>query len=157
MSLVCPSCGREHGDEERFCDACGVPLVVEGGPREAEVSERQERRRKAQARYGEGSYVRVAVGRQEAEARLIQNLLAEEGIPSELKRSGGFENPMMLAAGPRDVMVPQSGEAAARDVLLQVEPSPGQPPAAPLGPPWAWLAVGVLLGAVPFVLIVLFA
>ncbi|HEV7808925.1 MAG TPA: hypothetical protein VGO80_24185, partial [Solirubrobacteraceae bacterium] len=41
--------------------------------------------------------------------------------------------PDMLAAGPRDVMVPISGHAAAREVLLQAElvgdELPGTPPA----------------------------
>ena len=39
MTLVCPSCGRPHGEDERFCSACGVPLVVEGGPAELAVDE----------------------------------------------------------------------------------------------------------------------
>ena len=157
MTLVCPSCGRSHGSDERFCESCGMPLVVEGGPGEAVVSERQARARKVKASYTDGKYVRVAVARQEAEAQLIQNMLAEEGIPAELRRSRGFENPLMLAAGPRDVMVPESGEEAARQVLLQVEPTPAEKAPAPLGPPWAWLAGGVVLGVVPFVLIALLA
>jgi hypothetical protein len=156
VTLVCPSCGRAHSDDERFCETCELPLVVEGGG-EAVVTERQERARKVKASYTDGAYVRVAVGRQEAEAQLIQNLLAEEGIPSELRRSRGFENPLMLAAGPRDVMVPQSGESAAREVLLQAVPEAGQPVPAPLGPPWMWLVGGVVLGAVPFVIIALVA
>ena len=158
MTLVCPKCGRDHGDEERFCEDCAVPLVFEGGG-EAVVTERQARARKVKPQYGEGEYVRVAVGRQEAEAQLIQNLLAEEGIPAEIRRSRGFENPLMLAAGPRDVMVPQSGETAAREFLLQAAPdAPASDRApAPLGPPWAWLAGGVVLGVVPFVIIALFA
>jgi predicted deacylase len=45
----------------------------------------------------------------------------------------GFDVPDMLAAGPRDVMVPLSGHAAAREVLLQAElvgdEIPGTPPA----------------------------
>jgi hypothetical protein len=38
-----------------------------------------------------------------------------------LKRSAGFDVPDMLAAGPRDVLVPRSGVAVSRDVLLQAE------------------------------------
>ena len=33
-------------------------------------------------------------------------MLLEEGIPSLLRRSGGFDVPDFLAAGPRDVLVP---------------------------------------------------
>ena len=46
-------------------------------------------------------------------------LLLEEGVPSTLRRSAGFDVPDMLAAGPRDVLVPESGLEAARDVLMQ--------------------------------------
>ena len=28
VMLVCPSCGLVHPESERFCAACGVPLVV---------------------------------------------------------------------------------------------------------------------------------
>ena len=48
-------------------------------------------------------------------AELIQGLLLEEGVPSILRRSAGFDVPGFLAAGPRDVMVPRAGEEAARE------------------------------------------
>lgn len=121
MTLVCPACGRAHEDTERFCEKCGVPLVVEGGPVEADVTEQQERLRKVKKQYAEGDLVRVAVGRQLPEAELIQNLLLDEGVPSTLRRTQGFDVPEMLAAGPRDILVPQSGVATAREVLLQAE------------------------------------
>jgi len=117
VSLDCPSCGRAHGDEERFCEACGVPLVPAGGPYEAEVTEAQARARKVKPQYSEGDLVTVAVGRNLAEAELIQNLLLEEGVPSTLRRSLGFDVPEMLAAGPRNVLVPASGVTTAREVL----------------------------------------
>jgi hypothetical protein len=69
--------------------------------------------------YTRGDLVRVARGRQQPEAELIQNLLREEGVPSTLRRSPGFDVPEMLAAGPRDVLVPASGADVAREVLLQ--------------------------------------
>ena len=34
-----------------------------------------------------------------------------------LRRSGGFDVPDFLAAGPRDIVVPQSGALAAREAL----------------------------------------
>jgi hypothetical protein len=79
--------------------------------------ERRERARKIDKRYTEGELVKVAGGRHQADAELIQNLLLDGGVPSMLRRSGGFDVPDFLAAGPRDVMVPQSGVAAARDIL----------------------------------------
>ena len=121
MTLVCYSCGREHADEERFCAACGLPLVPEGGPAEAVVDERGERLRKIKKQYSEGDLVRVKVARQQPEAEFIQALLLEEGIPSTTRRTRGFDVPEMLAAGPRDVLVPASGAAAAREVLLEAE------------------------------------
>ena len=126
MSLVCPGCGRVHPDDERFCAGCGLPLVAEGGPAEAEVTEHQARMRKIHPQYAEGELVRVAVGRQQPEAELIQNILLEEGVPSTLRRTRGFDVPEMLAAGPRDVLVPQSGEEAAREVLLQAQMADGE-------------------------------
>jgi hypothetical protein len=129
VTLVCPSCGREHADAERFCHGCGVPLVPEGGPVEAQVDERGARARKIKPQYSEGELVRVKVARQQPEAEFIQSMLLEEGIPSTLRRTRGFDVPEMLAAGPRDVLVPASGVAAAREVLLEAELIDDRPPA----------------------------
>jgi hypothetical protein len=124
--LACPSCARRFPESERFCPDCGVLLVraeaVEGGG-EAQVSARQERARKVKRQYAEGPLVRVARAGNQAEAELIQGMLLEEGIPSMTRRSMGFDVPDFIAAGPRDVLVPRSGEAAARDVLLQARPA----------------------------------
>ncbi len=47
---------------------------------------------------------------------MIQGLLLEEGIPSLVRRSGGFDVPDFLAAGPRDIVVAASGRGGrARD------------------------------------------
>ena len=153
MSLVCPGCGREHPDDERFCAGCGLPLVAEGGPAEAEVTEHQARMRKIRPQYAEGDLVRVAVGRQQPEAELIQNILLEEGVPSTLRRTRGFDVPEMLAAGPRDVLVPQSGEEAAREVLLQAQMA-DRPSSGGLVPP-SRVLLG-LLGGVTLVALITF-
>ena len=147
MSLVCPACGATHAEDERFCARCGVPLVAEGGPREALVGERAERARKIKPQYSEGELVRVATGRHQPEAELIQNLLLDEGVPSTLRRTRGFDVPEMLAAGPRDVLVPQSGVETARQVLLEAEMIPTEP-ARPLVSParlMLWLLAGLVL------------
>ena len=65
--------------------------------------------------------MRVAGARNQAEAEFIQGMLLEEGVPSLLRRSAGFDVPDFLAAGPRDILVPQSGLATAREILLQAE------------------------------------
>ena len=102
-----------------------MPLVSAGGePIEQPLSEAHERGRKIDPRYTEGQLVRVAGGRNQPEAEFIQGLLIEEGIPSILRRSPGFDVPDFLAAGPRDILVPESGAAAANDVLQQSDLAP---------------------------------
>jgi zinc ribbon protein len=130
--LICPSCATPHPADERFCTRCGMPLTYAGrGDIDMPVSAAHARARKIKPQYSEGDLVRVAGSRNQAEAELIQGLLLEEGVPSMLRRSRGFDVPDMLAAGPRDVMVPASGAGAARDVLLQAElisdRAPGRP------------------------------
>ena len=63
------------------------------------------RARKVRPGYAEGPLVRAAWARNQAEAEIIQGLLLEEGIPSLARRSGGFDVPDFLAAGPRDILV----------------------------------------------------
>jgi len=147
--LVCPTCGREHPPDERFCRECNMPLVFAVGVEEP-ASPLAERARKIKPQYAEGKLVRVVGARNQTEAEFIQGLLLEEGVPSTLRRTMGFDVPDMLAAGPRDVMVPLSGHAAARDVLLQAELVGEQPP--PGTSPWqvarfllvALIVVGVI-------------
>jgi hypothetical protein len=114
-----------HDGPESFCASCGMPLVQPGSqPLEEPVSEAHGRARKIDPRYTEGDLVRVAGGRNQPEAELIQGLLLEEGIPSVLRRTAGFDVPDFLAAGPRDVMVPQAGVEPAREVLGQTGLAP---------------------------------
>ena len=58
-----------------------------------------------------------ASSQHQSEAEFIEGLLLEEGIPCMLRRSRGFDVADMLAAGPRDVLVPESGAQAAREAL----------------------------------------
>src|SRR5215218_1025490 len=138
--LVCPGCGASG--HTAFGAHCRVPLVTPGGePLDEPLSDAHERARKIDPRYTEGPLVRVAGGRNQAEAELIQGLLLEEGIPSILRRTAGFDVPDFLAAGPRDVLVAEAGAEAAREMLLEAELAPsGHAPAGP--------RVGVLLAAV---------
>lgn len=120
--LACPTCERRYPAQERFCERCGMPLVQEGAPvEEAPASDAHGRARKIRPEYTRGELVRVAGGRNQAEAELIQNLLLEEGIPSTLRRTAGFDVPDFLAAGPRDVMVAASAFEPARGTLLEAE------------------------------------
>jgi hypothetical protein len=99
-----------------------MPLVYAGSLGvDAPVTDRQEWARKIKPQLAEGELTKIASGRNQAEAELIQGLLLEEGVPSMLKRSAGFDVPDMLAAGPRDVLVPRSGAEVAREVLMEAE------------------------------------
>jgi hypothetical protein len=133
--LSCPSCERRYGLDERFCADCGMPLTYVGRPEGAAESEAHERARKVDPSYTEGELVRVAGARNQAEAEMIAGLLLEEGVPSVLRRTAGFDVPDFLAAGPRDVLVPEAGEEAARSVLhgVQGPPAPPGPPPGPFG------------------------
>jgi hypothetical protein len=114
--LVCPGCARTYPASDRFCEACGMPLVHVPGA-ESRASERQRKARKIKPQYAEGALVKIARAESQPEAEFIAALLLEEGIPSMLRRSGGFDVPDFLAAGPRDVLVPESAAEAAREAL----------------------------------------
>jgi hypothetical protein len=142
--LVCVACGAAYESTERFCEKCGLPLTHGAEATAAEhVSERHRVARKIKPQLAEGALVRVAGARNQAEGEFIQGLLLEEGVPSVLRRSAGFDVPDFLAAGPRDVLVPQAGVSTAREVLLQAElitDAPGGSSVAPLR-----LLLGLLL------------
>jgi hypothetical protein len=146
--LACPSCALRYPLEERFCAACKMPLVYVGAdPVEDPRNEAHERARKINPVYAEGELVRVAGGRNQAEAELIQGMLLEEGVPSILRRSAGFDVPDFLAAGPRDVLVPEAGVQAARDVLLEADLAPSErTPTGDSGVGHAARLAGVILG-----------
>src|SRR5215467_14852183 len=116
-ALLCPSCGREFAAEERFCDTCKMPLVPPGEVIESPRSEAHERARKVDPRFTRGRLVRVAGAAQQPEAEMIQALLLDQGVPSVVRRSAGFDVPDFLAAGPRDILVPESGAETAREAL----------------------------------------
>jgi len=152
-ALRCPSCGSLHSPAERFCARCGMPLVhASRGDVDEPVTAAHERARKIKPQFTEGQLVRVAGARHQAEAEFVQGILLEEGIPSMLRRSRGFDVPDMLAAGPRDVMVPASGAGAPRPVLLAAEIVGEQTPSSAVERPGRLLAG--LLAAVAVVAII---
>jgi zinc ribbon protein len=145
--LVCPSCATGHEDGERFCGRCGTPLV-HADPVAPRESERRDRARKIRPQYAEGPLVKVVGARNQAEAELLQGMLLEEGVPSLMRRSGGFDVPDFLASGPRDILVPSSGAEAAREILQLPEPAEGIGMAPGEGTP-AWVkAMAVALTVV---------
>jgi hypothetical protein len=146
--LHCPACGAAYGEPERFCPDCKLPLVHADGVIES-VGERHERARKIKPQFTEGRLVRVAGARNQAEAEFIQGMLLEEGVPSMLRRSAGFDVPDFLAAGPRDILVTEAALATAREVLLQGELISDEPSPRVVAPArlLAGLLIALTLGA----------
>jgi hypothetical protein len=144
-ALVCPGCGSRFGGDERFCPDCHLPLALDDDGRAelAAVSPSHERARKIKPQLSEGRLVRVVGARNQAEAEFIQGLLLEEGVPSLLRRSAGFDVPDFLAAGPRDILVPLAALDTAREVLLQAELISDEPTEPVVSP--GRLAVGLLV------------
>lgn len=65
--------------------------------------------------------VKIAYAQTLMEAEMIQNLLGDYGIPSMIQRT--VDNPEFLAAGPRQILVPEATAEKAREVL---EGTPGE-------------------------------
>jgi hypothetical protein len=145
--LACPRCARKYALDERFCSECGMPLVYVGRGEEQPITETHERARKIKPQYTGGSQVRVASAANIAEAEMIQGMLLEEGIPSYQRRSRGFDVPDFLAAGPRDIIVPEAGAEAARDVLAQTPMGDQTPaPQRPFAPTRPFLLLAAIVG-----------
>ena len=119
--LSCPRCALSYPLDERFCANCGMPLVYKGRGDEEPVTDAHGRARKVRPQYARGEPVKVGWARNQAEAELIQGMLLDEGIPSMAKRTRGFDVPDFLAAGPRDILVPETGAEAAKRLLEGTE------------------------------------
>lgn len=143
-SLVCPRCGARRPPTERFCERCRLPLVLDGGAILEPLSPSHARHRQIKPQLSEGELVKVAFVRNQAEGELVQDLLLQEGVPSMLRRSAGFDVPDFLAAGPRDVMVPASGAPTAREILLEAELITGDQDAFGRGPRPLRLLAGLI-------------
>jgi Putative prokaryotic signal transducing protein len=160
--LACPRCATRYPLEERFCPECGMPLTYQGQVNAEEpASGARAQARKVKPQYTRGDLRRVTTARQQPEAEFIQMMLLDEGIPSTLRRSAGFDVPDFLAAGPRDVMVPESALEAAREVLQEAQidqagpTEPGTSTTRPTVQLFAWILVAV--GVVALVIAALLA
>jgi hypothetical protein len=156
--LACPKCAARYPLDERFCKNCGMPLTYAGRVGDEQpVTEQQERARRIKPEYARGELRHVVTASQQAEAEWIQMLLLEEGVPSTVRRSAGFDVPEMMAAGRRDVLVPDSGVEVARQLLLESEIEPLAPAERTAGPApltlLAWIVAAVVIVAVAIVVL----
>jgi hypothetical protein len=62
-------------------------------------------------------WAKVAAALNETIALLMDGVLRDAGIPSLIQRAAGFDAPDFLAAGPRDVLVPDSLLGEAKQIL----------------------------------------
>src|SRR4051812_22122886 len=106
-----------------------MPLVQAGEEHDEPArDEAHERARKIRPELTRGPLVRVAGGRNQAEAELVQNILLEEGVPSRVPRARGLGGPRLPRARPPRLLVPAPGGGVAR------RPPPARGvPAAPEG------------------------
>jgi pimeloyl-ACP methyl ester carboxylesterase len=162
--LVCPGCDATADADARFCPECGLPLVYGPAATAADqlepVSEAHRRARLVKPQLAEGRLTKVAWANNQAEGEFIQSLLLEEGVPSLLRRTAGFDVPDMLAAGPRDVMVPASGVDVARETLLSAAVIDDHPSARAVASPWRLLAgllIALAVGVVVLTVVYLLA
>jgi hypothetical protein len=131
-----------------------MPLVLAEGGEQQSLGEAHEWARKIKPQYARGRLVRITTARQGAEAEMLQGMLLEEGIPSLGRRTRGFDVPDFLAAGPRDILVPEAAEAEARALLGLGEP--GSDPDPDYGPSPMRLMLGILaVGAIGLGLLLL--
>src|SRR5262249_44385287 len=145
--LLCPRCALAHPFVDRVCRNCRMPLVYAGSREQEPITDAHERARKVRPQYARGELVRVTGSRSLADGEMIQGILLDQGIPSLLRRARGFDVPDFLAAGPRDVLVPESGYERAREGLLGADLLTNEAPSDSLpgiGSPLR-LAVGVIV------------
>ena len=98
-----------------------MPLVHADDAEQAPLDTAHEQARKIHPRFARGELLRVTVASNLAEAELIKGVLLEQGIPSLIRRTAGFDVPDFLAAGPRDVLVPEAGFETAKALLAEVD------------------------------------
>lgn len=62
-------------------------------------------------------WVKVGAAPNETLAMMMEGILREAGVPVLIRRATGFDIPDFLSAGPRDVLVPRSDFAYARQLV----------------------------------------
>jgi hypothetical protein len=119
----CPECEAEYEEGVETCTDCGVPLVAELPPREAPDT-------------ADGEPVAMRTFANAAEASLVENLLAENGIRAFVSGGGfavapsGFADEIVLMVDERDL----ERANALYDAYFGDNPQPATPDPAPTEP-----------------------
>lgn len=95
--------------------------------------------------YTQGALRCVVVALNQAEAEMLEDMLRSEGIPCMIRRLGRADVPDFLAAGRREVLVPEQGLEAARDLLRVEAPFPQSTMTSPTSLAYALIAGIALL------------
>jgi Putative prokaryotic signal transducing protein len=123
---TCPFCGVEFEQGASACPSCDLPLLSAdhiatanmGGKHSARVATLAVADRRPRPEYTIGDLRCVVVAMNLAEAEMLEDMLRSEGIPCVVRRAGSGANAYVGMAGQREILVPEGGLAAARDLLL---------------------------------------
>ena len=147
---ACPFCGAQFTRGLSACPECDLPLVGSGRQPASELFDGADLfdaiepespvrlpsvgmleidQPRPRPEYTSGELRCVVVAINIAEADMLEDMLRSEGIPCVVRRVGRADVPDFLAAGRREILVPEQALPAARD-LLRIEPPTEQPSAA---------------------------
>ena len=121
--LFCPVCGASYPADERFCATCKLPLVYSDHVRE--VGDVSATATSAPARSSRSSPRASWCGSPARATRprpsSSRACCSRRAFPACCAAAPASTCPDFLAAGPRDVLVPETAVATAREVLLEGE------------------------------------
>ncbi|MFY9264254.1 MAG: DUF2007 domain-containing protein [Solirubrobacterales bacterium] len=141
-SDTCPFCGCEFAIGATACPACDLPfLPAEEPARIGSVAVGVA----LKPEFAVGSLRRVTIAANQAEAEMVEQMLRSQGIPCVVRSAARPNLPDYISPGRRDILVPEGGLAAARDLLMIDDPSAE----APFAPPFALGAL--ILAALGFI------
>lgn len=177
---TCPFCGAGFEPGSTECPSCDLPLFDTGGDSASESElfdgadllesgardESMRRRPRTglmavdhpppRPEYTEGELQCVVVALNQAEAEMLEDMLRSEGIPCLVRRVARADVPDFLAAGRRELLVPERALPAAR-TLLRIEPSEVSPQTVSSGSLALALLVGVAVAAICLGLLLAFS
>jgi hypothetical protein len=158
---TCPFCGVEFEHGASACPSCDLPLLSAdeiaianlSSERTAHIGMLAVADRRPRPEYTIGDLRRVVVAMNQAEADMLEDMLRSEGIPCVVRRTGRADLPDFGLSGQREILVPEGGLSAARDLLL-IKPSlPGYNETSPMT--LAAVSIGAIALVVLCVIVVL--